>query len=117
MIELGDKIMMPFKLGDILNSKYLVYYPYESKNMEGIKKDGIYSCMRHPLQSGLLMLMIFGSGVYTIEKVLHLVVMVSGIVIGVLMEEVRMEAQFKDYKGYREQVKARFIPYLHFLGL
>jgi protein-S-isoprenylcysteine O-methyltransferase Ste14 len=97
-IELGEKILMPYKVRDILNEKYLSINPYESKGLTGIKTDGIYAYVRHPLQAGLLGMMIFMSGVYTTDKVLHLAVMITGIVVGVLMEEERMLVIYKDYK-------------------
>jgi protein-S-isoprenylcysteine O-methyltransferase Ste14 len=114
---LGEKILMPYKIGDILNSKYLAYDSYENKGLTGIKTDGIYAYVRHPLQAGLLGMMMFMNGVYTTDKVLHLAIMGTGIIIGVFLEEKRMLTMYKDYKQYMETVKARFIPFMHHLKL
>jgi protein-S-isoprenylcysteine O-methyltransferase Ste14 len=108
---------MPYSLGDILNSKSVTYLPYDGKGFGGLKMNGVYSYVRHPLQCGLLSLLMFANGVYTVDKILHVIVMGAGIVIGVRMEEQRMLVQFKGYKEYMEEVKAKYIPYLHFIGL
>ena len=77
--------MMPYKIGDIINSKYLKYNAYDATNLQGIKINGIYSYIRHPLQSGSLLIMFFGDGTYTVDKILSLAIMGTGIIIGVLM--------------------------------
>ncbi len=82
-IELGDKILMPYKLDDILNSKSVTYIPYDRKGAEGLKMDGVYAWVRHPLQCGMLALLIFANGVYTVDKILNVVVMGAGVFIGV----------------------------------
>lgn len=83
MLELGDKILMPYSLGDILNSKSVTYLPYDGKDLGGLKMDGIYSYVRHPLQCGLLSLLMFANGVYTVDKILNVIVMGGGIMLGV----------------------------------
>jgi protein-S-isoprenylcysteine O-methyltransferase Ste14 len=111
-VELGGRIMMPFRLKEIMSERYLTYGSYEAKGLEGLKQSGVYAYVRNPMQGAVILLMIFGNGVYTTERLLYVAVMVSGVIVGVLMEERRMLIQFKEYKGYMENVKARFIPYL-----
>lgn len=60
-------------------------------------------------------MMVFGNGVYTTERVVYILTMGLGVIIGVFMEEKRMLFQFKDYKDYMKNVKARFIPFIPIL--
>lgn len=83
---MGEKILMPYKIGDIFNAKYIKYDAYDATNLKGIKINGIYSYLRHPLQSGILLIMLFGDGIYTVDKIISLAIMGTGIIIGVLME-------------------------------
>jgi hypothetical protein len=85
-VELGDKILMPYKIDDILNSKSVTYTPYDGKGFGGLKMDGVYAWVRHPLQCGMLSLLIFANGVYTVDKILNVLVMGAGVFIGVRME-------------------------------
>lgn len=59
----------------------------------------------------------FANRVYTVDKILNVIVMGGGIVLGVRLEEQKMLVQFNGYKEYMEKVKAKYIPYLHFIGL
>ena len=77
---------MPYKIGDIFIAKYIKYDAYDATNLKGIKINGIYSYLRHPLQSGILLIMLFGDGIYTVDKIISLAIMGTGIIIGVLME-------------------------------
>lgn len=54
------------------------------------------------MQAGLILLILFGSGVYTIERLLFAAVMVPMIVFGVLMEEKRLCCMEKKYPQYME---------------
>jgi protein-S-isoprenylcysteine O-methyltransferase Ste14 len=102
-------------LKDILNSRTLTYGSYEAKNLEGLKQGGIYAYVRNPMQGAVLVMMVFGNGVYTTERVVYILTMGLGVIIGVFMEEKRMLFQFKDYKDYMKNVKARFIPFIPIL--
>jgi protein-S-isoprenylcysteine O-methyltransferase Ste14 len=87
---------MPYRIGDILRLSHLPFDSFESKGMIGLKTDGIYGYLRHPIESGMLCMMLFMNGVYTTDKVLHIAVMASGIIIGVLMAERRFMTINKD---------------------
>lgn len=106
---------MPYQLKDILNSRTLTYGSYEVKGLEGLKQSGIYAYVRNPMQGAVLIMMIFGNGVYTTERVVYILTMGLGVIIGVFMEEKRMLVLFKDYKDYMKNVKARFIPFVPIL--
>lgn len=67
------------------------------------------------MQGAVLVMMIFGNGVYTTERIVYILTMGLGVVIGVFMEEKRMLVLFKDYKDYMKNVKARFIPFVPIL--
>lgn len=112
MRQLGGRVMMPWSIRQILNEKLLSYVPYGTEHSSGLKTDGIYAISRNPMQAAALLLILFSNGRYTTEKVLFVVVMGVGVVVGVLMEEKRMLKQFKEYQQYMEKVKARFIPLL-----
>lgn len=86
IIALGDKIFNPFKLGDIFNSKQLTYVPYNVENIDNLKTNGIYSLVRHPIQGGFLLIIIFGNGVYTIDRAIFAIGFSTFILIGVIME-------------------------------
>ena len=60
--QLGGRVMMPYKMSDILHSKTINYLSYEAKNLRGLKTDGIYAYSRNPMQAGALLLIVFGSG-------------------------------------------------------
>jgi protein-S-isoprenylcysteine O-methyltransferase Ste14 len=85
-IELGDKILMPYKLDEILNAKSVTYTPYDGKGLEGLKTDGVYATVRHPLQCGMLALLIVANGFYTIDKILNVLIMGGGVFYGVYLE-------------------------------
>jgi len=86
MRQLGGRILMPFKLRDLLNDKQITYFPYDAKNVEGLKMTGIYSYTRNPMQAGVLLLILFGNPVYTIDRVIMCLVMGVGVIVGVMME-------------------------------
>lgn len=60
--QLGGRIMMPFKMSDILHSKTINFLSYEAKNLRGLKTDGIYAYSRNPMQMGALLLIVFANG-------------------------------------------------------
>lgn len=107
--------MMPYQLKDILSSRTLTYGSYEAKGLEGLKQSGIYAYVRNPMQGAVLVMMIFGNGVYTTERVVYILTMGLGVIIGVFMEQKRMLVLFKDYKDYMKKVNARFIPFIPIL--
>lgn len=84
--QLGGRVMMPYKMSDILHSKTINFLSYEANNLRGLKTDGIYAYSRNPMQMGALLLIIFGNGHYTVERLLFVLLMVFGVIIGVLME-------------------------------
>ena len=84
--QLGGRVMMPYKMSDILHSKTINFLSYEANNLRGLKTDGIYAYSRNPMQMGALLLIIFGNGPYTVERLLCVLLMVFGVIIGVLME-------------------------------
>lgn len=84
-IELGDKILTPYKIDEIMNAKTVAYTPYDGKGLDGLKVDGVYSTVRHPLQCGMLALLIFANGVYTVDKILNALIMGGEVFYGVLL--------------------------------
>lgn len=60
--QLGGRVMMPYKLSNILSSKTINFLSYEAKNLQGLKTNGIYAYSRNPMQAGVLLVIIFGNG-------------------------------------------------------
>ena len=104
--------MMPFSLKEIMNNKVLEVNPYEAKKQTKLIVTGIYGIIRHPMQMGLMLQLIFGNGVYTTERLLFNSVMVAFVIVGVLMEESRLCILEENYPAYMKTVKGRFIPFL-----
>ena len=78
--------MMPFELQDILNSKQLVIPKYGVKSIDKIEDTGLYGISRNPMQAGFLVLFLFGSNIYTVDRLIFIAVTTFGIVTGVFME-------------------------------
>jgi protein-S-isoprenylcysteine O-methyltransferase Ste14 len=64
------------------------------------------------MQAGIILSTVFASNLFSIDRLIFIGIMVTGIVIGVMREEKRMEEQFVGYPKYKQQVKYRFIPFL-----
>ena len=95
-----------------MNNKVLEVEPYEERRHTNLIVTGVYGTIRHPMQSGALLLLIFGNGVYTKEVLLFNSVMALFVIIGVLMEERRLCFLEENYPAYMKKVRARFIPFL-----
>jgi len=109
---LGGGILNPYKIRELISAKEIHYESYTSSKNDKLKTDGIYGYTRNPMQAGAVVLLIFGNGIYTIDRLIFVIVMCLGVVFGVLMEEKRLMIQFSDYKRYADKVKSRFIPFL-----
>jgi len=72
-------------LHDLINSKEIVYDNYVSIKDDKLKTDGVYGYTRNPMQAGVLFLLIFGNGIYTIDRIIFIGVMGIGVVLGVMM--------------------------------
>lgn len=70
---------------DLINSKEIVYDNYVSIKDDKLKTDGVYGYTRNPMQAGVLFLLIFGNGIYTIDRIIFIGVMGIGVVLGVMM--------------------------------
>jgi hypothetical protein len=68
-----------------LSAKSIAFSPYDRQDMVGIKNDGLYAYLRHPAQSGMLALLMFANGVYTVDKLINVIVTGGGILYGVLL--------------------------------
>jgi protein-S-isoprenylcysteine O-methyltransferase Ste14 len=66
MKVVGKGIMMPYKLNQLLTENYLETKPYEALKSTNLTTRGVYGVMRHPMQAGALLMIIFGNGVYTL---------------------------------------------------
>jgi protein-S-isoprenylcysteine O-methyltransferase Ste14 len=85
-------------------------YPFPTK----IYVPMIYSTCRHPMQAGIMMVVIFANPNYTLGRCLLVGIIVIGDLIGVLQEEKYLNA-FPEYQEYKKVVTNRYIP--NFLNL
>jgi len=76
---------MPYRISDIIYAEEIRYIPYESKADQGLKVTGAYAYCRNPMQAGSLLLMIFGGGLYTTDRLLFVLIMSTGVIIGVFL--------------------------------
>lgn len=86
-LDMTVSTLIPHKLSSILKDRYIPIVPYEGKQTSALLTSGVYGLVRHPMQTSLILIMLFINNVYTRERVLFLVIMISFIVFGVLREE------------------------------
>lgn len=78
----------------------------------GIKMDGIYRFIRHPLYTGyILSVFCFVAQNITVWNIVMYVAMIILLVLRVLSEE-RLLSEDSEYKTYMQKTKYRFIPYI-----
>lgn len=113
--QLGDKLMTPWTMRQILTEKSLNYLPYGAETTGYLESNGLYGYIRNPMQTANLLLTFFGGNVYTIDRLLFSMTMGAAIIIGTMMEEKRMLKHSKGYREYMEKVKGRYIPFVSFV--
>lgn len=64
------------------------------------------------MQLSFILIFMFGSGVYTVDRLIFLGVHLTGIIIGVHFEEKRLLNKFAGYAQYKQKVKHGLIPYV-----
>ena len=64
------------------------------------------------MQGSALLILMFSSNVYTYDRLIFIFAHAIGIVIGVTMEEKRLEKRLIKYKEYKKKVKYQFFPYI-----
>ncbi len=69
----------------------------------------VYRTCRHPMQSGIMGIFIFSSGLYNLGRFLLVVLFLVGIYIGVNQEE-KLLRKSDGYVNYSKIVKNQFIP-------
>jgi protein-S-isoprenylcysteine O-methyltransferase Ste14 len=84
---------------------------YEFTSETKIEVPFIYRGCRHPMQSGIMGLILFSSTKYDLGRVILASVLIIGQILGVRQEE-KYLSQFEDYRKYKELVKNKFIPNL-----
>ena len=62
---LGKVVMMPFSVRKIFNNKTIEIDPYEAKRHTTLITSGVYGLVRHPMQAGALLAILFCDGTYT----------------------------------------------------
>ena len=85
-LTFGGEIFNPFPISKVLTSPVLTVYEDDARSELGLKTDGLYGIVRHPMQLGGLLLFSFGYPEYTVDRVVFIVVNVMGILMGVYFE-------------------------------
>jgi protein-S-isoprenylcysteine O-methyltransferase Ste14 len=65
-ISMETSLLIPFSFKTLLNKSELKIAPYDTVISDGITTKGMYGWMRHPMQSGCLFIIIFGSPIFTV---------------------------------------------------
>ena len=74
---------------------------------------GLYGIVRHPMQASMLILLIFSSNIYTVDRIVFLSANFFGILVGINMEEKRLQQRFPKYIEYKKKVTSRLIPLIY----
>ncbi len=69
----------------------------------------IYNLCRHPMQTGIMMAIIFSSTDYHLGRVFLVSLFTVGVILGVNQEE-RLLSQIESYRNYKSTVMNKFIP-------
>ena len=69
----------------------------------------IYKTCRHPMQTGILMIIIFSSSLYNLGRIFLVSLFMIGVLIGVIQEENAL-SKVEAYKIYKKKVTNKFIP-------
>ena len=80
-------------------------YPFPVK----IYTPWVYKTCRHPMQSGIMGIIIFANPNYTLGRLLFVTIMTIGDIIGILQEEKHL-SNFESYRKYKTLVTNRYIP-------
>lgn len=84
--RLGGDILSPYSLSSILNNQYIDVLSYTKSYEKGLVSTGIYKYSRHPMQASVILLFLFASNIYTIDRLVFIVVNLMGIFVGVYYE-------------------------------
>lgn len=83
IIKLGGSIFNPYSISQILTGKSVDFEGYTVQNNTNLVTSGLYSYCRHPMQASVMVLLLFASNIYTIDRLVFIFVHLVGIVIGV----------------------------------
>ncbi len=61
---------------------------------------GVYGMIRHPMQSSFVILFLFASNSYTVDRLVFILINIVGILIGVYNEEKGLRFKMDGYKEY-----------------
>lgn len=64
------------------------------------------------MQASVVVLLLSASHLYTIDRIVFVVVHLIGIFVGVSFEEKRLKKRFIGYEEYMKKVPYKFIPYV-----
>lgn len=100
ILRLGGDIFNPFPIKSIIRGQYIEFPKYTNSLNKGLVSSGLYGYCRHPMQSSVITLLIFAHNIYTIDRLIFIIVNCLGIFVGVYYEEKRLRIKFKGYKDY-----------------
>lgn len=73
---------------------------------------GLYGFCRHPMQASIISLILLSSNIYTVDRLIFILVNVIGILIAINHEEKNLRLKFPDYHLYAAKVPYKLIPYI-----
>ena len=101
--------MQPIRIKNILNDRELSMNSYDSRTELSLITTGAYGWCRHPMQIAVIILIVFASPYFTVDRIIFIAVHVIGIVVGVALEEKRNVSHFKNFVDYQKQVPYMFV--------
>jgi protein-S-isoprenylcysteine O-methyltransferase Ste14 len=85
-IQLGVDIFSPYPLSAILGAQFIEVEEYGKAAEVGLVSNGVYGLCRHPMQASVILLLLFSSNIYTVDRLIFIVVNCAGIFMGVFYE-------------------------------
>jgi len=68
--------------------------------------------VRNPLATGMFSILLGSSHIWSVERVIFIVINVIGILIGTWREERKLKSEHVDFEEYARKVPNRFLPSL-----
>ena len=84
MLKMGG-IFNPFPISQILTAHTIEVYSDDASVDSGLNTSGLYGIVRHPMQLGSTLLILFASPNYTVDRLVFIFVMITGIIVGIIM--------------------------------
>lgn len=84
MVQLGYYIFCPFPLTDLFSNRPLTFTPFGTDGQKGVCDTGVYKLCRNPMMFSMILMNLFGSGLYTVDRLIFLAVILPLYTVGIL---------------------------------